>query len=332
MGKKLSNAVMVTGAAARISQEVASIDVLREQGLVINEDSTMLAGFSSGSLNLLAMNACFRNDNPLNWDTDYKQNTLWSLTDAKVYTKYPGIHIPIFDTTPLRGTLNTFLGKMGAVNFGDLAFDSFVMTFSGLKLKTEWANTFQEVNQKDLIASDLFMASTAIPIAFPKQEIGVKPGGERNFPGGHFRDGGTTGQFKNFEDHIGQYVLDNGSFETLHIISPMREAGDAEIAKLHEGLGHESLKELEKAELGKFAASISFKAFMKFLVAIQAWQKANNTVLAKEILICIPKMKSNFGILDFNQEEAQYNAVRDWIKANPSEFAVPLDTFVANHS
>ena len=87
MGKKLTNAVMVTGAAARISQEVACIDKLIQDGLNINEDSTMLAGFSSGSLNLLALNACFRNDNPISWEVDYKQNTLWTLTDEKVYTK-----------------------------------------------------------------------------------------------------------------------------------------------------------------------------------------------------------------------------------------------------
>ena len=65
MKNKITTAILVTGAAARISQEVACIDKLIEnKGLVINEDNTMLAGFSSGSLNLLAMNACFRNDNP----------------------------------------------------------------------------------------------------------------------------------------------------------------------------------------------------------------------------------------------------------------------------
>ena len=142
MGKKLTNAVMVTGAAARISQEVACIDKLIQQGLTLNEDSTMLAGFSSGSLNLLALNACFRNDNPISWEVDYKQNTLWTLTDEKVYTSN-GVHIPLFDTAPLRATLNTFLGKMGASTFGDLPFDSYVLTFSGSKLRTEWANTFE---------------------------------------------------------------------------------------------------------------------------------------------------------------------------------------------
>ncbi len=68
MNTNNKNLIMVTGAAARISQEVACIDKLRsEKGLRISQKDTMLAGFSSGSLNLLALNACFRDKAPLSW-------------------------------------------------------------------------------------------------------------------------------------------------------------------------------------------------------------------------------------------------------------------------
>lgn len=323
------NAVMITGAAARISQEVACIDKLIEKkGLTISQDHTILAGFSSGSLNLLALNACFRNRSPLSWDKAYKANILWKLTNDKVYTKN-GARIPLFDTAPLRQTLNSFLEEADVSYFGDIDFEAYVLTFSDRKLKTEWAATFGSDNQGNLDASDLFMASTAIPIAFPSQEIGDN-GNDRNFPKGHFSDGGTGGQFKHFEDSIGAIALANGPFESLNIISPMREEGIAEIEALKQGLHGQTLKQLSQEELGKLAANMSFGAFMKFLEAIQKWQIKNGP-LANQINISIPRLDKNFGILDFNQEEAQYKAVCNWIDDNPGDFAVPLDEFVARH-
>ncbi len=61
MTQKLKTAVLLTGAAARISQEVAMLDKLMDPkgcGLKISQDDTLVAGFSSGSLNLAAINAC----------------------------------------------------------------------------------------------------------------------------------------------------------------------------------------------------------------------------------------------------------------------------------
>jgi hypothetical protein len=324
------NLIMVTGAAARISQEVACIDKLRSgKGLRISQEDTMLAGFSSGSLNLLALNSCFRDNAPLSWDTDYKTNLLWKLTNDKVF-KHGGLHLSLLNTDPLRETLNGFLGEANFHIFGDLPFESFVLTLSDHVHNTEWANNFEASNQKALIASDLFMASTAIPVIFPWQKIGDTNSGERNFPEGHFNDGGTKGQFINFEESIGTYVLENGPFESIDIISPMRESGTDAQAKLEEGLKSIGLKEFAKDKLGDFAAGHSFSAFLTFLEAIQAWQ-AKNGPLAKSISVNIPRMDKNYGILDFNDEQAEYNSVCDWIDANPNDFAVPLDEFVSRH-
>ena len=53
MTQPLTKAVLLTGAAARISQEVALFDQLQAmKGLTVSQDDTLLAGFSSGSLNL----------------------------------------------------------------------------------------------------------------------------------------------------------------------------------------------------------------------------------------------------------------------------------------
>ncbi|NOQ72145.1 MAG: hypothetical protein GQ574_09095 [Crocinitomix sp.] len=324
------NLIMVTGAAARISQEVACIDKLRsEKGMRISQKDTILAGFSSGSVNLLALNSCFRDNAPLNWDTDYKANLLWTLTNDQIF-KHGGLHLSLLNTDPFRDTLNGFLAKAGLSTFGDLPFESYVLTLSDHAHNTEWANNFESTNQGALIASDLFMASTAIPVIFPWQKIGDTNSSLRNFPKGHFSDGGTKGQFINFEDTIGAYVLENGPFESIDIISPMRESGTDAQAELEEGLKAIGIKEFVKDKLGNFAAGHSFGAFLTFLEAIQAWQ-AKNGPLAHSISVNIPELAKNFGILDFNVEQAEYNLVIDWIDANPNDFAVPLDEFVSRH-
>lgn len=330
MATNNKNLIMVTGAAARISQEVACLDKLRAlKGLRISQSDTMLAGFSSGSLNLLALNSCFRDNSPLSWDTDYKTNLLWNLTDNKVFD-HGGLHLSILNTAPLRNTLNGFLSQAGFNSFGDLPFQSFVLTLSDRAHDTEWANNFQTINQKVLTASDLFMASTAIPVIFPWQEIGDSNSSARNFPEGHFSDGGTKGQFINFEQTIGAYVLANEPFESIDIISPMREAAATTQAQLAEGIAKIGIKEFAEDELGDFAAGHSFESFLKFLTAIQTWQSQNGP-LAASISVSTPDLPSNFGILDFDQEEAQYNATSTWIDANPTQFAVPLDDFVRQH-
>ncbi len=205
---------------------------------------------------------------------DYKANLLWTLKNADIFN-LKGLHLSLLNTKPFRETLDGFLSKAGVTEYGDLPFDSFVLTLSDKEKETVWANNFEATNQNVLKASDLFMSSTAIPVFFPWQKISDSNSTERNFPKGHFNDGGTKGQFIKFEDIIGAYVLENGPFESLDIISPMREFGTDAAAELEEGLRNIGIKEFVKDELGEFAAGHTFEAFLTFLKAIQSWQAAN---------------------------------------------------------
>ena len=175
------------------------------------------------------------------------------------------------------------------------------------------------------------MSSTAIPIAFPPQTIAEKSGTSREFPNGHFADGGTAGQFKRFEEHIGADVLANGPYETLHIISPMREEGEADFEKMKQGLHDQTLTQVAEERLKNFASRLSFGAFMKFVAALDEWQQKNGPI-AQNVYVNIPRLPSNFGILDFNQEKKQYETVCQWIDDNPDQLAVPLADFLAQHS
>ena len=321
MAENLTTAIMLTGAAARISQEVALIDKLRaNKGLTLKETDTFVSGFSSGSLNLAAINTCFRSENPLSWDEYYKKEILFKLKISDVFKlKFP---LPL-DTRPLRKTLNKFLASGNFTWCKDLPFRSYILTFSRAEFETLWACS-RDNNEEYLNLSDLFMSSTAIPLIFPAQEIHCEEGHTTDFPGGKYNDGGTGGTFKRFPEYLGKYVEENQPFKKLYIISPMRERTEKDIHEAFDHLFKNNKKKthIQEANLG----NISFHTFMKFLVKLNNYNKKHK--VANEIYVSIPDMKKNFPILNFNKQEKQYNAVCDWVDANPDQLAIPLEKFI----
>ena len=326
MNQPLKTAVLLTGAAARISQEVAMFDQLcLQKGLKVSQEDTLLAGFSSGSLNLAAINACFANGSQLNWDTYYKQEVLFKLRNSDVYI----IDELPFDTKPLRVTVQKFVDRMNCKIVGDLPFNSSILTFSYRELKTLWACSRNE-GQQHINITDMFMASTAIPIVFPWQQIHCEPGYQMDFPDGHFADGGTGGAFKRFDSSIGEYVRNNGQFDNMYIISPMREKSQSVHKAFLELANANNHKGADMSELLEHLKNISMSTFMKFLDELYSW-KYNGLPMAKNIFISIPEMPENFPIIDFDVQEKQYNAVTDWVKNNPSKLAVPIEQFINEH-
>lgn len=327
MNQPLKTAVLLTGAAARISQEVAMFDQLcKQKGLTVSQDDTFLAGFSSGSLNLAAINACFSKGSTLNWDTYYKQQILFKLRNSDVYI----INGIPFDTKPLRGTIQKFVDNMNCKLVGDLPFNSNILTFSYRELKTLWACS-QNAGQKYINITDMFMSSTAIPVVFPWQQIHCEQGHQMDFPDGHFADGGTGGTFKQFDGSIGEYVRQNGQFDNMYIISPMREKSETEHKEVMEIVKTNSQNGTDISEFTNHLKSISMNTFLKFLNELYNW-KFNGLAIAKNIFISIPEMEKNFPIIDFNVEEEQYNAVTSWVASNPNKLAIPIDQFLKEHA
>ncbi|NOU20111.1 MAG: hypothetical protein HOO91_21350 [Bacteroidales bacterium] len=325
MTQKLKTAVLLTGAAARISQEVAMLDKLMDLkgcGLKISQDDTLVAGFSSGSLNLAAINACFSTGSQLGWDTYYKQTVLFPLTNSDVYK----VKFPPFDTTPLRNTIQKFVDKMNCKKVGDLAFYSYIITFSYRDIKTLWACS-QNPGDEYLNITDTFMSSTAIPILFPWQEISSESGQQRDFPKGHFADGGTHGTFDRFDTYLGQYVRQNEPFDNMYIISPMRQTAKAEREEIMVKLKEQKMDGLDLSGLMEHLKNISMNTFMGFLKALNAWTY-NGQKMAKNIYVSIPQMDKNYPIIDFDLEKEQYDAVTAWVDANPDKLAIPIDEFL----
>jgi hypothetical protein len=326
MTQPLKTALLLTGAAARISQEVALFDQLQaKKGLSISQIDTLLAGFSSGSLNLAAINACFCNGSTLNWDTYYKQQVLFPLRNKDVFK----IKMLPFDTSPLRVTIQEFLDKMHCQKVGDLPFYSQILTFSWRRLETLWACS-QDANQYYINLTDIFMASTAIPILFPSQKIHCQPGQQMDFPDGQFADGGTGGTFKRFEEYIGEYVSQNGPFDTLYIISPMRETAEKERKSFVDFLKENNKESTGSIQIDDHLENISMNIFLKFLKKLDEWEY-NDQPMAREIYVCIPEMEKNFSILNFDKQKEQYDAVTKWIASNPDKLAIPLKQFLNEH-
>jgi hypothetical protein len=325
MAQTLKTAVLLTGAAARISQEVAMFDLLQaKKGLTVSQDDTLVAGFSSGSLNLAAINACFSTGSNLDWETYYKQGVLFPLRNDNVYK----VKLLPFDTDPLRKTIQTFVDKMKCKYVGDLPFYSEILTFSYRRLKTLWAcsrGTGQYLN-----ITDMFMASTAIPILFPWQKIGCKFGHWMDFPGGHFADGGTGGTFKQFDGSIGEYVRKNGQFENMYIISPMREKSESEHEEILNIVKGNNTKGEDIESFIEHLKKISMIGFLKFLEELYKWNY-NGMAMAKNIYISIPEMDKNYPIINFDFQKEQYDAVTAWVNSNPDKLAIPIDLFIKEH-
>lgn len=323
----MKNAILLTGAAARISQEVAIIDKLIEkQQLTISPANTLLAGFSSGALNIVAINACFRDESPLSWNDYYKDTILFNTQNSDVFLRNKLIP---FNTSPLKKKITDFLINSKLETLEDLTFQSFILTFSFRRLLTLW--TFNEWNRHNkLYLSDLLMATTAIPIIFPDQSINCSDESHRLFSRGRFADGGTGGTFKRFEHYLKRYIFQNGKLDKIFIISPMREVTNEDYENFYQMIPVKEIFNLELKEfklLKVFLEMISQDGFDTFIHRFFKWTQKRK--IANEIYVCIPSLDKNFPILNFNRQKEQYDAVSSWFDEHPEQLAVPLESYVS---
>jgi hypothetical protein len=325
----LKNGILLTGAAARISQEVAILDLLFADGLEINQDETLLVGYSSGAMNLLALNGCFCNDSKVKWSDYYKEKVLFKLKDKNVFELLPTTGRSILNTAPFRPFLGNILGDMGFSSYGELPFKSYVLTSQYHQLTTCWADN-KNPGHGQLDPTDLFMASTSIPVVLPSQEIkNTKEGVDRDFPTGNFIDGGTWGAFKDYETQLIPLIKKNGALDELHIVSPMRESLDELNATKKELIKGFGLKHKAEVDYNEFKKSfkIGFGEFIHFVEGLNALNASKE--IANEIYVSIPAMKKNTGILSFGKQEKTYKKVYDWLTGDgKDQFKVPIATFL----
>lgn len=327
--KRIKTALLLTASGGQLAQEVATIDQLRKRKLLeIVEGETYLAGLSWGALNVVALNACFREKNPLAWDSFYLDDFLSELKNTQVYIKTDPIH---WETIPLRHTFETFLGTCGLKQVGQLPFESSFPLSCHHNLKSKWVHSFKEKNAP-VVLTDLLMAATATPVLFPSQRIQSVDGSNCGLPDCKFIDGSSAGTFKKFRKNLREVVRRNGVFETLHIVSPMRVNSKDRNLDVVEFVNQNDLDDLLNEELDIVRTLVenwSMRSFVSFLKKLEAENKRRPIALS--IQVSIPHLPKHYQILDFENQTYQYQMVTDWFESNPSELSIELSTFLKRY-
>lgn len=315
----MNTALLFTGQGARISQEVALLDQLREKkGVCPSPLQTYVAGLGSGALNVLAVNACFRTSHPLSWDQDYKGNLLKNLTNDQVYLK---THQAYWDTIALHQWLERLLRMMDARRLSNLSFKSHILAYLYDQDKTVWAGSESSKTGNTALV-DMVMASMALPVIFPSLYVQGIGNAQTGLPDGRYGDGATKGLFKRFKKKLGKVIRENGHFDCLYVISPMR---DQLLAPLDNYPLTACLPE-ERVQIESYLTNISMQGFVKFLKKLEKFNQTG--ALANTIYVCHPMLKKNFPLLEFGCQMEQYNAVTEWANLYPEELTVELGQFL----
>jgi len=314
--KKLKTAVFLTGSGGTISQEVAIIDQLIKQGkLKFDENDTFLAGFGSGALTLVAINACFRKDNPCSWDDFYK-DFLNSISDDEIFIK---VHPTQWLTHPQRKDINLFLKIAGFNSISDLPFNSAILTSSFNEKKTLWLKSTSK-KCKELDISDILMASSAIPVLFPPQQLNCLNYTSPTSFSGAYSEGAMFGIFHKIKKQLKKIVDENGPFEEIIIISPKRDYNNSPI-KNHD---LSALSYSEKVEFNNYMDQISLFGFLSFLSKIQKLNSKKK--IARSIKVSYPEINNEFELLDFSNQLIKHDVVEKWLEKNPEKLTINLET------
>jgi len=317
--KKYKTAVFLTGSGGTISQEVAIIDQLIEKGkLNLDENETFLAGFGAGAMTLVAINACFRKENPCSWTDFYKNKLLSTISDEETFIKTDPIH---WTTIPQRKKINEFVNCAGFSKISDLPFDSAILTTSLGDNKTHWLKSYAK-KEKDLSITDILMASSAIPVLFPSQQLNnLSDMYSSKFIGANC-EGAMLGLFHKFRKQLRQIVFEHGSFEQIYIISPNRPYN------YNDTLNHDISMMLpqERFQFNQFLNQISQHGFLTFLIKLQKANSRNKW--AKKITVSIPSMDNHFELLDYSNQLDKYASVKKWFENSPDRLAVDLTEYI----
>jgi len=317
--KKYKTAVLLTGSGGNISQETAIIDQLIKSGeLTLNEEDTFLAASGSGALNLVAINTCFRDDNPCSWNQFYKERFLRSISDDEIFIKVDPIH---WITIPQRRKFNELVTAAGFAKISDLPFDSAILTTSVNENKANWLKSTAK-KERDISLTDILMASSAIPVLYPTQQLNSTTDNYPNrFIGANY-EGAMLGLFYKFRKQIKKIVQEHGTFEKIFIISPSR------LYNYNASIDHDLSLMLppEKFQFNQFLNQISLQGFLTFLIKLQKINTKKN--LSKFISISIPEMEYHDGLLDYSNQMEKYEKVKNWFDNNPERLSVDIEDFI----
>lgn len=311
--KRNGIAIIMTGAAARIPQEAALLEVLYNRGLMKNV--VFISGVSSGALNSVVLNGIL--SGKMTW-AEYKE-ILFNLKNSDIFIQ-EGKSLPV-NTEPARKFITDIVeNKLGYYRIGDLPFMTEIsFTHLGeLDLKkTVYRMCSQKINKETdttLNLVDILMASTSFPIAFPA----VRIKNVITIPDVEYVDGGVG------DDHIPyQALLDFEKFrgigvERVYFISRKSDS-IPEVSEELRVLGINDKGVFDKLDIS--LDNILKKGLIKRLEAYST----EAPELVPLSYVWIPDFQTDFLMFSFSNLKEQYNMTSQWAKTHDP---VPLADYL----
>ncbi|MEM9339404.1 MAG: patatin-like phospholipase family protein [Bacteroidota bacterium] len=302
-GTPSGTALIITGASARITQQLALIERLHEQGRFNN--LAFISGVSSGAINATMLNGIL--DPDLNFTFEDYKNIVLNLSNSDVLDNSRN-NLPV-DTRPLWNTFDRIItNTLGYDSFDDLPIPT---AYSNTNFDTREIESASNVPELDQVGGRLvesLMATTAFPVAFPLIRINEKT----------YVDGGLV------ENIPANVVLQEQlrramPFDTVYIVTFQKNTetrwGD-ELNFLGIGGTREDLLEVTLEKTGFDTDELSQQAFLDDLIRIQT----NYPEFARRCFVYEPAVEDApyYGVFDFSSETAMdsYNSVREWAQTN----------------
>ncbi len=313
-GQSSGTAIIITGAAARITQELALLEALDNQGRLNNV--RFISGVSSGAINTVMLNAVLDPNNNFGWQ-EYKDIVLdFNQNDILINENN---NLPV-NTQPLWNTFDqTFTERLGYRTLADLPYNSAV---TATRLDTQdlvVASNIPDLATFDGGITEVLMASASFPVAFPsikiEDNIYVDGGLEENIP---------TRVALEFQ------LLDNIPFDTVYIVSYQKNETmewDQELDFLGIRRARRNILEVSLERAGFNTDELSQASFDSNLRELQA----NYPEFASRTFVYVPKIENlpYYAVFDFGNETAldSYNLVNQWTKSN---LPVQLNEYIGN--
>jgi len=306
-------AVIITGAAAKISQEAALLEHLYDAGML--NDVVFISGASSGSLNAAVLNAIL--NGKYTWK-EYRE-ILSNLTNNDIFIKN-GTKLPV-NTDPLRGLISKIIiDRLGYKTLADLPYPTSFSVVNSKVLPLR-DRTFRLSNRpinaesdSTLNIVDVLMASSSYPFAFPPTLIrDVK-----TIPDVPYLDGGIAADHVPYQALIDFEKFRGVGVEKMIIVSRKRDT----ISNFNDELqqfGIDKFKFLDK--MGFSPEAISNKGFYKGLKELQKFAPD----LAERTYVYVPDFKEEFLMFDFSNLNRQYEVTSEWAKTH---LPVPLKEYM----
>lgn len=313
-GPANGTAVIITGAAARITQEMALLEALDNQGRL--ENVTFISGVSSGAINTVMLNAILDDNNDFDWE-DYKA-ILLNLSQADVLANNDN-NLPV-DTRPLWSTFDrTFTLELGYETLEDLPVSSAV-TATTLDLQgLATASNVPELSTFEGGLTEVIMASSSFPVAFPAIKIGDNI----------YADGGLQ---ENIPVRVAlQYqLLRDMTFDTVYVVSYQKNTTmdwDRELDFLGVDRSRKDFLRTGLERAGFDTDQLSGEAFDRNLRELMI----TNPGFAEKVFVYIPEIEDlpYYGVFDFESSTANdsYEKVSKWAE---NHFPLPLEDYLSN--